>query len=87
MSETLIERLRIHDICAKFEKEHPAEVIVTVEPALEKHQWIISMVAAGFTPDGKFSKETYRTVIFKRLDPEYVVTDALNEMYAELYDV
>lgn len=87
MSEKLNERLRIHGICAKFETDHPAEVIVTVEPALVKHQWTIYMVAAGFTPDGKFSKETYRTVIFERLDPEYVVTDALNEMYAELYDV
>lgn len=87
MSETLIERMRIHGICAKFETDHPAEVIVTVEPDLQQHHWMISMVAAGFTPDGKFSRGTYRMIIFKRHDPEYVVTDALNEMYAELYDV
>ena len=87
MSETLVARLRIHDICAKFEKDHPAEVIITVEPDLQPHHWMISMVAAGFTPDGKFSRGTYRMIIFKRTDPEYVVTDALNEMYAELYDM
>lgn len=87
MSEKLNERLTIHDICIKFEKDHPATAIVTVEPTFERHNWIVSMIATGFAPDGKFSKETYRTIIFKKGDPECVVIDALNEMYAELYDV
>lgn len=89
MSEKLNERLTILNICTKFEKDHHAEVIVYVEPDLDlrQHHWMISMTAAGFTPDGKFSKGTYRKIIFKRNDSEDVVVNALNDMYVELYDV
>lgn len=83
---SLQERLRIHDICKDFEWEHFGEVLIVVEPGFTKGRWIIRMGATGFSPDGTFSKEATREVIFGRNGLKERVLDVLIDMHAELYD-
>ena len=79
------ERLRIYDICKDFEWEHRPEVLICVEPGFSKGRWIVHMGATGFSPDGKFSKEATREIIFSRSGLKDKVWDELNAMYRELY--
>lgn len=82
---TLQERLRIHDICRAFEWDHFPKVLIVVEPGFTKGRWIVHMGATGFSPDGKFSKEATREIIFSRSGLKDKVWDELNAMYRELY--
>ena len=84
-------RLRIYDICRKFEwKKFAAEdgmpcVIIEVDPdRMSKYRFTIRMREA--TPF-KDSNEAYRSVIFAKNGLEEKVMDLLEEMYCELFDV
>lgn len=85
MSEKLMERMTIYDICRDFEWKHAPQIIVMVDKGAAPHRWVINMMACGFTNGGGFSKEVSRSVIFGRKDLKGQLRDVLEEMYKELY--
>ena len=83
-------RLRIYDICRKFEwSKFAAEngssyILIDVDQdRMSKYRFTIRMREA--TPF-KDAKEAYRSVIFARNGLEENVMNLLEDMYAEIFD-
>lgn len=84
-------RLKIYDICRKFEWAKfaaedgmPCVIIEVDQDRMSKYRYTIRMCEA--TPF-KDSKEAYRSVIFAKNGLEGNVMDLLEEMYCELFDI